>query len=101
MAVTDQQKLEFLLKKIVYTKTKTGSVRGKGEGREKGRGGRERREGREKTERGGGEREGRRGGEGGGGRGEKRREGREEETYCHQQAGEFCRLGCVKTPEDN
>ena len=30
MAVTDQQKLDFLLKKIGYTKTKTGSVVGTG-----------------------------------------------------------------------
>ena len=30
MAVTDQQKLDFLLKKIGYTKTKTGSVEGTG-----------------------------------------------------------------------
>ena len=30
MAVSDQQKLDFLLKKIGYTKTKTGSVVGTG-----------------------------------------------------------------------
>ena len=30
MAVTDQQKLDFLLKKIGFTKTKTGSVVGTG-----------------------------------------------------------------------
>ncbi len=30
MAVTDQQKIDFLLKKIGYTKTKTGSVVGTG-----------------------------------------------------------------------
>ena len=30
MAVSDQQKLDFLLKKIGYTKTKTGSVEGTG-----------------------------------------------------------------------
>ena len=30
MAVTDQQKLDFLLKKIGYTKTKTGNVDGTG-----------------------------------------------------------------------
>ena len=31
MAVTDQQKLDFLLKKIGYTKTKTGNVSGTGD----------------------------------------------------------------------
>ena len=30
MAVSDQQKLDFLLKKIGYTKTKTGNVDGTG-----------------------------------------------------------------------
>ena len=30
MAVTDQQKIDFLLKKIGFTKTKTGSVVGTG-----------------------------------------------------------------------